>query len=342
MSKPLSGIKQIAQRAGVHVSTVSRALNPQTRAMVSQEVATRILRIASNLSYTRNPLAFGLKTRRSYTVGVIVPDLTNPLFPPIVRAVERTLGREGYVTMLGDSNNSRDTESAILDSLRARQVDGLILATAWLRDDIVARCQEQKIPFVLVNRTVLDESVTSVVTNDVYGIRLAVDHLLQLGHRKLAYVGGPLNTSTATGRRAGFIAALKAYRLSVREKLVADCASFTVEAGAAAARELLATANRSFTAIVAANDMLALGCYDALTEAGLACPKDISITGYNDMPFADRFNPPLTTLRIPHDEIGVQSSLLLLRKMRDPDVNVPSMHLEPVLVVRGSTSSIQS
>jgi LacI family transcriptional regulator len=342
MSKPPSGIKQIALKAGVHVSTVSRALNPQTRTMVSQEVATRILRIASNLSYTRNPLAFGLKTRRSFTVGVIVPDLTNPLFPPIVRAVERTLGKEGYVTMLADSDNSRETESAILNSLRSRQVDGLILATAWLQDDIVARCREQNTPFVLVNRTVLDESVTSVVTNDAYGIRLAVDHLLQLGHRKLAFVGGPLNTSTATGRREGFIAALKAYRLSVREKLIADCASFTVQAGAAAARELLATANRSFTAIVAANDMLALGCYDALAEAGLACPKDISITGYNDMPFADRFNPPLTTVRIPHDQLGVQSSLLLLRMMRDPTVVVPSMHLEPVLVVRGSTAGIQA
>jgi LacI family transcriptional regulator len=112
--------------------------------MVSQEVATRILKIASNLSYTRNPLAFGLKTRRSFTVGVIVPDLTNPLFPPIVRAVERTLGKEGYVTMLADSDNSRETESAILDSLRARQVDGLILATAWLQDEIVTRCSTHR------------------------------------------------------------------------------------------------------------------------------------------------------------------------------------------------------
>ena len=309
--------------------------------MLSHEVATRILRIASDLSYTRNPLAFGLKTRRSLTIGVIVPDLTNPLFPPIVRAVERTLGKEGYVTILADSDNNRETEGAILDSLLARQVDGLILATAWLHDDIVTKCQEQKVPFVLVNRTVLDTGVTSVVTNDVHGIRLAVDHLLQLGHRKLAYVGGPLNTSTGTGRRAGFLAALKAYRLAVREKLVVDCATFTVQAGAAAARELLGSANRSFTAIVAANDMLALGCYDALTEAGLTCPSDISVTGYNDMPFADRFNPPLTTLRIPHDQIGVQSSLLLLRMMRDPKVIVPSVHLEPLLVVRGTTAGIQ-
>ena len=184
--KTLTGIRLIAERAGVHVSTVSRALNPQTRARLSHKVATRILKIASDLGYTRNPMAVGLKTSRSFTVGVIVPDLTNPLFPPIVRAVEHTLGKEGYVTILADSDNNRETEGAILDSLQARQVDGLILATAWLNDDIVARCQKQKIPFVLVNRTVLDPSVTSVVTNDVHGIHLAVDHLVQLGHRKLA------------------------------------------------------------------------------------------------------------------------------------------------------------
>ena len=107
------------------------------------------------------------------------------------------------MTILADSDNNRQTEAAILESLQARQVDGLILATAWLHDDIVAKCQEQNVPFVLVNRTVLDAGVTSVVTNDVHGIHLAVDHLLQLGHRKLAYVGGPLNTSTATGPAGG-------------------------------------------------------------------------------------------------------------------------------------------
>jgi LacI family transcriptional regulator len=342
MSKPLSGIKQIAQKAGVHSSTVSRALNPQTRTMVSQEMAARIVKIASDLGYTRNPLAFGLKTRRSFTVGVIVPDLTNPLFPPIVRAVERTLGKEGYVTMLADSDNSRVTESAIINSLQARHVDGLILATAWVHDDIITKCRKQHIPLVLLNRTVLDESVPSVVTNDGYGIRLAVDHLLQLGHRKLAYVGGPLNTSTAVARREGFTSALKAYRLGVREKLIADCPSFTVQAGTTAARTLLAIPNRSFTAIVAANDMLALGCYDSLNEVGLACPRDISVTGYNDMPFADRFTPPLTTLRIPHDQIGVQSALLLLRMMRDETTVVPSVQLEPHLIVRGSTAAVRA
>src|SRR5947207_9521043 len=132
MRKNPSGIKEIARRAGVHHSTVSRVLNPQTRSLVSGKVATNILHIAEALGYRRNSMAVGLKTSRSLTIGVIVPDLTNPVFPPIVRAVERTMGTESYVTVLADTDNSMETERIVLDSLYSRQVDGLILATALL------------------------------------------------------------------------------------------------------------------------------------------------------------------------------------------------------------------
>ncbi len=307
--------------------------------MVSEEMADRILAIAEALNYRRNPLAAGLKTQHSYTVGVVVPDLTNPVFPPVVRAVERVLAKEGYVTMLTDSDNSRDMERTILASLRSRQVDGLILATALLNDEIIAECREHKTPIVLVNRTVADESIPSVVTNDLYGIRLAVEHLLHLGHRKIAYVGGPSNTSTGRDRRQGFLAAVEEYRLKADPKLIADAPSFTIGAGRDALR-LILQSKRAFTAVVAANDMLALGCYDALAEANLKCPGDISVTGYNDMPFADRFTPPLTTLHIPHEEMGAQAAQLLLRRMRDADTKAGSLHLDPALVVRGSTAKL--
>ena len=325
----------------MHVSTVSRALNPETRAMLSHEVATRVLDIARELSYTRNPLAFGLKTRRSLTIGVVVPDITNPVFPPIIRAIERTLGKEGYLTILADADNSQETAATILDSLIARQVDGLILATAALNDQTAEACRKHQIPFVFVNRTGADSNSASVVTDDAEGIRLAVEHLLDLGHRKLAYVGGPLETSTGVGRRDGFLAALKSYRLSTRDRLIVDCPAFTIGAGADAARELLRTKAGGFTAIVAANDMLALGCCDAIAESGQNCPKDISVTGFNDMPFADRFNPPLTTLRIPHEQLGVRSSQLLLRMMNSPLREAQSVHLEPQLIVRGSSAIVR-
>ncbi len=337
MAKQLSGIRLIAHRAGVHWSTVSRVLNPQTRTMVSSEVAERILKIAESVGYQRNRLAVGLKTRRSFTVGMIVPDLTNPVFPAIVRAVEHVLGAEGYVTVLADSDRSRETETAIIGSMRARQVDGLILATAHLQDNIVAQCRKDRMPFVLVNRTTLETDVSSVASNDDRGIHRVIEHLVGLNHRRIAFVGGPLDTSTGFSRRKAFVAALQEHRLKVDHKAIVDSQAFTIESGLASGREVL-RAHRRITAIVAANDMLALGCYDALNEAGLHCPQDISVTGYNDMPFADRFNPPLTTVRIPLEDIGQQAAQLLLRQMRNPETPATAVLLEPALVVRGSTA----
>jgi LacI family transcriptional regulator len=224
-----------------------------------------------------------------------------------------------------------------LDSLCSRQVDGLLLATALLNDDIVAECQERQVPLVLVNRTVTDRSVTSVVTNALYGISLVVEHLVTLGHRKIAYVGGPLNTSTGKSRQEGFIQAMSAYRLKADARIMVECKSLTDKAGEAACQKLIQS-KRAFSAIVAANDLLALGCYAALGAAGLKCPADVSVTGYNDMPFAGHFAPPLTTLRVPLTEMGNQAAELLLRKMRDPTAILPSVQLQPSLVVRGSTA----
>lgn len=337
MRKNASGIKEIARRAGVHHSTVSRVLNPQTRALVSTKVAAKILRITESLGYRRNPIAVGLRTSRSFTIGVVVPDLTNPVFPPIVRAVERTMGKEGYVTVLVDTDNSVDTERALLDSLCSRQVDGLILATALLNDDIVIECRRRHVPFVLVNRTVSDATATSVVTNDSYGIRLAVEHLVTLDHRKIAYLGGPLNASTSRARLEGFMSAMEAFHLKPSSRIMYECKSLTTEAGDNACQQLIQS-GRPFTAIVAANDLVALGCYAALERAGVRCPTDVSVTGYNDMPFADHFAPPLTTLRIPLAEMGNQAALLLLRQMREPKTPLASVQLQPSLIVRGSTA----
>jgi LacI family transcriptional regulator len=341
MRKTASGIKEIAKRAGVHHSTVSRVLNPQTRTLVSARVAAKILTIAEAMGYRRNSMAVGLKTNRSFTIGVIVPDLTNPVFPPIVRAVERTMGMEGYVTVLADTDNSAETERSVLDSLCSRQVDGLLLATALLNDDIVAECHKRQVPFVLVNRTVAGAAATSVVTNDSYGIRLAVEHLAALGHRKIAYVGGPLNTSTGKSRQEGFVETMNAYRLKADARIMQECKYLTAKSGDTACQSLI-QGKRPFTAVVAANDLLALGCYAALGAADLKCPADVSVTGYNDMPFAEHFAPPLTTLRIPLTEMGNQAALLLLRKMRDPKTVLPSVQLQPSLIVRGSTARLVS
>jgi LacI family transcriptional regulator len=341
MAKSKVNIKDVAAQANVHPSTVSRVLNPLTRSMVSADVAIRVSKIAADMGYTRSPLASGLRTGKSYTIGVIIPDLSNPVFPPVVRGIERTLEAQGYIAILADSDNNAKSEQAIFDSMKARHIDGLILATAHAEDPVVSECIDDHMPLVLVNRTTDGLGVAEVVNNDELGIELAVSHLTELGHQHIAHLGGPLNTSTGMGRRQAFERLGKLGRFELQMELIHSCSAFTEEAGLRGMRSILA-ADKPFTAVVAANDLLALGCYDALAEHDLNCPGDVSVTGFNDMLFADRLSPPLTTLHIQHDELGVQAASLLLNEIRNPGSPPQTLTLDPTLIVRESTAILET
>lgn len=339
MAKRKVTIKDVAARAEVHPSTVSRVMNPDTRSMVSDVVAERIETIAKELGYSRSPLASGLRTGRSFTIGVIIPDLSNPVFPPIVRGIERTLGAEGYIAILADSDNSRQGELAIFDSMKSRHIDGLILATAHTEDPVVETCVREQLPLVLVNRTTDAHDVTEVINDDQAGIELAVLHLAGLGHRRIAFLGGPRDTSTGRDRHRAFTSLGGRREFDFEPRLCVSGSAFTEAAGHAGMLGIL-NQNLPFTAVVAANDLLALGCYDALKERGLSCPDDVSVTGFNDMPFVDRLTPPLTSIHIPHDELGVRAANLLLAEIRNSGTKRKTERLEPTLVVRASTARI--
>lgn len=305
--------------------------------MVSAVVADRVSRIASEMGYARSTLAYGLRTGRTHTVGVVIPDLTNPLFPPIIRQIERTLAEQGYLAILGDSENNQDNEMAIVQSLKGRNVDGFILATAHRLDSVVNACSEENVPLVLVNRTIDSHSVTAVINDDTHGIDLAVSHLVELGHNSIAYLGGPQDTSTGHDRYLAFRKLKRGGGFQSHNDIILNCKAFTEAEGRKGFLSILKK-RRKFTAVVAANDLLALGCYDAMHELGLSCPADISITGFNDMPFMNRLSPPLTSLRIPHAEIGRQAAKLLVERIKDPDCPVRTVNLLPELIVRGSTA----
>lgn len=343
MTKKKVNIKDVAARAGVHPSTVSRVLNPATVSMVSKAVAKRVSSVALELGYKRSPMAAGLRTGRSYTVGVLIPDLTNPIFPPIVRGIERTLGEQGYIAILADSDNNLKNEQAILDSMKSRQVDGLILATAHRKDTAVSACMDEKIPLVLANRSIdrsiNSHAITEVINDDEKGIGLAIDHLRAMGHSNIAYVGGPQDTSTGHGRYQAFRKIMHARQLEANPDLMVNCDAFTETEGRQGFLTLL-NKGLVFSAVVAANDLLALGCYDALQDSHLRCPQDMSVTGFNDTPFMDRLSPPLTTVQIPLDEMGVTAARLLLQLIREPATQSQSIKLEPKLVVRGSTARV--
>jgi LacI family transcriptional regulator len=328
----------VAREAAVHPGTASRALNPDTRSLVSAATARRVLRAADRLGYRPNQLARGLKTNRTSTVGVLVPDLTNPLFPPIVRGIEDRLDESSHSALVANTDNDPEREQRRFATLVARQVDGFILATARREDPIVRLAAAAGTPLVLVNRMSDDLLVPSVAPDDYAGIRMAVSHLVALGHRHIAHLAGPQELSTGYQRRAAFAAAMREHGLRADRKLVVVCAAYNEHEGEMAAASLLKDRAGHFTAVVAANDLIALGCYTALERRGLDCPADVSVVGFNDISFVDRLRPPLTTIRIPQYELGRHAASLLLERLSTPSTPPKRLLLAPELIIRGSTA----
>jgi len=329
-------LRDVARLADVHPGTASRALNEQTRSLVNDETARRVLEAAEQLGYRPNPIARGLKTNRSYTIGVLIPDLTNPLFPPILRGIEDRLDEDGYTPLIANTDNDPDRERIDWQAMRARQVDGIVAATARRDHELLDEMVDSGLPVVLVNRRAPGGRVPSATADDPKGIELAVEHLTGAGHTRIGHIAGPLELSTGLDRYEGFHEAMREAGLEPDPELIAMSRAFTEAEGARACRELLAR-DGGLTAIVAGNDLIALGCYDVFAERGIRCPDEISLIGFNDMPFADRFSPPLTTIRIPHYEIGTAAAELMLGLLQDEDADGRQLRLAPELVARRST-----
>jgi LacI family transcriptional regulator len=332
-------LRDVAAAARVHPATASRALNPETRILVSEGTARRVTEAAVALGYRPNPVARSLRTRKSHTIGVLIPDLNNPLFPPIVRGLEDRLASAGYVVLLGNTDGDSGKEQIIFEQMRARHVDGYVLATAHESNPVLAEAARAELPVVLMNRLAPDYSFSSVSADNEQGMRMSVAHLAALGHTRIAHIAGPQQISTGEGRRRGFLAGMKASGLDIHDDLIITASGYTVEEGTRCCRELLES-GAGFTAVAVANDMLAVGCYAALDDAGLRCPDDLSLVGFNDMPFIDRLRPPLTTVRFPHYQLGTEAAQLLLERVTNRESPVKILYLAPELIVRGSTAPL--
>jgi len=331
-------LRDVAEAAGVHAATASRALNPETRRLVSADTARRVLRAAEALGFQPNPIARGLKTSKSGTVGLVLPDITNPLFPPIVRGIEDILSGAGFSALIVNTDNDAERERAQISSLRSRQVEGLIVATARLDHPLLAQLHAQGVNLVLVNRRSTALDVPWITPDDTAGIDMAVRHLADLGHRRILHLAGPQTTSTGVVRSRAFQGAVRDQGLEEDPALIAACELWSESEGARVLRSLL-DAGTDFTAIVAGNDLIALGCYDVFRERDISCPRDVSVVGFNDMPLLDKLQPPLTTVAIPHHQIGVEAARMLLESISEPDRPSRSVLLPVSLVVRGSTAA---
>lgn len=328
-------LKDVADAAGVHVSTASRALNEQTAALVNTATLDRVRQAASQLGYRVNGMARGLKMRRSLSIGMIVPDITNPFFPPAVRGAEDVLDQAGFSLLISSTDNDPARARRQVSTMLESQVDGMLLAMARREDSLVEELRAGGTPLVLVNRTVERGGVSAVIPDDYNGELQAVEHLHALGHRRIGFVAGPLFTSNAARRMASFREA--AQRLGLPSGAAVEAEAFDEVAGHRAALVLLAEHPQT-TAVIAGNDLLAVGVIEAAQGRGLACPRDLSVVGFNDMRLANRISPPLTTVRVPEYDVGVRAAVLLLALIEDPERRPETVLISGELIVRGSTA----
>jgi LacI family transcriptional regulator len=333
-------IADVAAVAGVHSGTASRALSIRSEHQVNPETVKRIKKAAKQLGYIPNVMARGLRMSSSMTIGVIIPDLTNPLFPPIIRGIENYLSPRGYTALLANTDGRDALEKAAFDSLLERRVDGFIMATGVDDHPLLAAAYESGIKIVMVNRGAGAVPYPLVAGDDASGISAAIAHLVELGHRRIVHIAGPGNFSTTRVRADAFEKAVAAH--PDVEASIVWAPALSIGAGEEATDGLLASSDDPVTAIVAANDLLALGTLRSLRAHGLRCPQNVSVVGFNDMPFAEDFNPALTTVHVPQQEIGTESARLLLDGI-EQDAQTPITITMPVsLIVRSSTGPVHS
>jgi LacI family transcriptional regulator len=322
----------VAREAGVSSMTVSRVIN--NKGDVSAATRQRVLEVIDRLGYRPSSIARGLATRRTGTLGLVVPDVANPFFSDVARGVEHVAHAEGYNVFLCNTEEDPQRELAVLESLEEKRVDGLVLCSSRLGEEEL-RAVVARHPFVvLANRRIEGDRVQSVLIDDEIGGRLATCHLLKAGHRKVGFLAGPVNSHSGRQRTRGYHAALEAAGLPHESLLVVPC-SPVVEGGQIATRELL-SAHPELTALFCYNDLVAVGALQACAERGLAVPGDVAIVGYDDIPLAALVTPPLSTCRVPRYELGAQAVRVLVDQIMGCPDECGEIVLQPELVVRAS------
>lgn len=331
----MATLRDIAERVGVHSSTVSRALDPTTANQVSPQTRARIRLVADELGFRVDAVASGLRRGRTHTLGVIVPDLGNPYVAPMVRGIENSLESRGFMALITETQDEQARARRIIDALIGRRVEAIISLASRIGDEVMLRKAVKRVPIVLAIRDLPGSGLPGVVGDEDRGGRIAADHLIDLGHVVLAQLCGPTDIHTFTQRRIGFeTRVLERGATLIPFSTAAN--SPTADEGRTVMAQLLAQPGTLPTAVFAHNDLMALGAIEAMGAAGLSCPQDISIIGYNDAPLTAYTNPPLTTIALPGYELGRFSAEMALSFIEDRSRTPHVLSLPPRLVVRAS------
>ena len=330
-------LEDVARAAGVHYSTVSRALDPVTARQVNIVTGKRVQAMAKRLGYHKDMVASGLKRGRTHTVAVIVGDLGNPNVAPLLRGISNRLEPAGLMPLIVETQNDPARLERILNHLLSRRVDAVIVTAARLGDGpTLRRIRRQGIPVVLAVQTVPGVRLPAFTNDDILGGALAAQHLLALGHRRVAQLRGPADIYSCLQRAQGFsqtIAAAGATEVVLRSTGPMG----TAEEGGRLMKQLLDSKRAMPTGIFAHHDLMAFGALSAAEERGLVCPRDFSMVGYNDLPNLERMVPPLTSVRLPREELGHLTAEVMVQMLSSADRPPASRKLAPTLVVRQST-----
>jgi LacI family transcriptional regulator len=340
-------LRDVAQLSGFSSATVSIVLNQAPLARyIPEQTRTHIEQAATKLGYHPNLLARSLRSKRNHVLGVLVFDLSDPFCTPILKGIENTVYQASYLAVLADAQSEWTRFERHLEILLGQRVEGLIVVANWILADInlLADVEKHDIPTVIIGRELQRASIHSVLVDNEAGGFLALQHLHALGHRKIAFIRGPKLLPDSGRRWKGVRSFARSVNLQIDDRLVVDLPDLRTpnsgfEAGIKATEELLR--RRPFTAIMAFDDMTAMGCIRTLTLAGIKVPEKCSVIGFDDVAPASLMVPALTTIRQPMEAMGDVAAALIVDWLRarpeSSDAEVKSRKMSPELVVREST-----
>ncbi len=338
MSSPVS-IREVAAKAGVSVGTVSNVLNRPD--IVASSTRVRVLAAIKALGFVRNESARQLRAGRSRMIGLVVLDVANPFFTDVARGVENEASQSGLAVIMCNSDEQVDRENGYLDLLEQHRVQGILITPVTDDEASLARLQARGTPVILVDRRSPSGNQCSVAVDDVLGGDLAVSHLLAAGHERIAFAGGPMSLRQVADRRDGALRALKRARPRTADLMVIDTPALNVAAGKRAGAQIAAAdlADRP-TAVFCANDLVALGVLQEMTQSGIKVPDDIAIVGYDDIDYAAAAAVPLSSVRQPRHQIGRTAARLLLEEALEEDSHKHRQVIfQPELEVRRSSQA---
>jgi DNA-binding LacI/PurR family transcriptional regulator len=326
-------LRDVAALASVDPSVVSRVVSSDPRLAITAETRQRVEKAIAELQYRPNVQARGLRLRRTWTVGFVVPDIGNPVYAQIVNGAQVRAEEAGYALAVGSPLDGKSVDRAFARLLRGHRFDGLLVASSRLEDSRMVALNKSGAPVVVVNRRVTGID-SSVVLDDAAGAETATAHLIKRGHTAIAHIGGPSGIDTSVRRRSGFTAAMDARGL--KNYQVVTAVDYPAPAGYEAMNQLLA-GRRRFTAVFVASVMLAIGAMRAVRDAGLRVPEDISIASLQDVPLAEYIEPPLTTVAMPLQELGAAAVEMMLARIDGQPGESLMLPTTPQLIARAST-----